>query len=71
MKTRLQTIPLRLINGGECLPRISYRAGSSPRRFVPGGGGIATWLYDVVDRRAREIFETLQMGGGGGESRCA
>jgi hypothetical protein len=71
MTTRTLTILLQPNTGGERRRRLSRRTGDSAWSIVPGRGGISTWLYDVVDRRARETFETLCLWGDRGEGyRC-
>jgi hypothetical protein len=73
MKSPTQKTPLRMIRGGHPGSRIRRRAGRSARKPVTGVDAVTTWLYEVVDRRARETFETLRMlrTGEEEESRCA
>jgi hypothetical protein len=69
MKCSRQKIPLRVIAGGA-------RSGPAARRSRRCAAGEvlaergATWLYDLVDRRARETYETLRFRAREGESRC-
>ena len=48
--------PFRIDRG--CEGTLAPGATDPRRRVVPGLGQVSTWLYDVVDRRARETFET-------------
>jgi hypothetical protein len=71
MTIRTLTIPLRLNTGGERRRRLYRRKKDDAWSFALGRGVIDTWLYDVVDRRARETFETLCLWENRGEGyRC-
>ena len=71
MKCSTQKRPLRVIAGG-ARPAPAVRRG---RRGCAAGALLAergtTWLYDLVDRRARETYETLRLRAREEESRCA
>ena len=72
MKQATQRRPLRLVTG--VVPRISRRPPSvrrCPARYLLEGHVISTWLYDRVDRNAREVYEALRMTAREVESRCA
>jgi len=72
MKQATQRVPLTLVRGGA--PR-GVRRGSSNRRFAVrdlwAGHIVSTWLYNRVDRNAREVYEALRMTAREVESRCA
>jgi hypothetical protein len=72
MKQATQRMPLRLAKGGA--PRSSRRRSSGRRcaaQDLWAGRIISTWLYDQVDRNAREVYEGLRMTAKEVESRCA
>ena len=56
MRSRKGTNPLRINRG--CEGTLAPGATDPRRRVIPDLGQVSTWLYDVVDRRARETFET-------------
>lgn len=56
MRSRKGINPLRINRG--CEGTLAPGATDPRRRVVPDLGQVSTWLYDVVDRRARETFET-------------
>ena len=72
MKQATQRVSLTLVRGEA--PR-GMRRGSSNRRFTVrnlwAGRIVSTWLYNRVDRRAREVYEMLLMRARETRSRCA
>lgn len=72
MKQATQRMPLRLVRGG--VPRTRRRRSTHLQcaaRELWGRHIISTWLYDRVDRNAREVYEALRMTTTEVESRCA
>ena len=72
MKQATQRVPLTLVRGEA--PR-GMRHNSSHRRCAVrdlwAGHIVSTWLYNRVDRNAREVYEALRMTAREVESRCA
>ena len=61
MKSRTQKNPLRRVQNRGGAYALPPGATLLTRRVVPDMDQISTWLYDAVDRRARETFETLSI----------
>jgi len=72
MKQETQRMPLRLVRGGaprDTRRRFTHRLCTA--RDLWARHIISTWLYDRVDRNAREVYEALRMTTKEVESRCA
>ena len=72
MRQATQRAPLRCIREG--LPEIRRRPplqGRRRARDLWAGRIVSTWLYDHVDRHAREVYEMLRMRARKVGSRCA
>jgi hypothetical protein len=61
MKLDLQANPRLTVQTRGCACNVASGSARLTNRVVPGLDHISTWLYDVVDRRARETFETLSI----------
>jgi len=61
MKSRTRKSPLPMVQNPLCAHALRPGATLLTRRVVPDMDQISTWLYDAVDRRARETFETLSI----------
>ena len=72
MRQATQRAPLRLVKEGPAgIRRRPPTRGRYRARDLWTGRIVSTWLYDQVDRHAREVYEMLLMRARETRSRCA